>query len=164
MRMEYEIEEQDFCEAYGLTLRSFSRYNRELFRFIVGIFFLLVPVAAFLLHVFQWGYLVPVPFAMLLLLCPWLIRRQMRSIYRKADNLRGKILADIDETGVAFSTSEGESKTKWNGFQRYAEGPRVFALITATRVFHILPKRGLAQTELDALRALIVAHVPSKRA
>ena|SRR5581483_10797118 len=157
MKISYEITEDDYLEAYRLTLMSSSRLYRIGKWLVIPVGALCVGVSILTLAIspFSATNLVPLMIGVFILITPWRVRRKARSIYRQAHQPYFQVTAEFDDSGVHLTTPLGSGNSQWEAYQKYAEGPNVFALIMPTRVSHIVPKRGLSAEEISALRVII---------
>jgi len=165
MHIEYQISEDDFISAAKLAMRKRSRY--ALVRvYIIRVFGAILLASALVLYILSRQIATVWPIALwgLLVLCvPILWTYQFHKQYRKMPMLHGRRSLDIDETGTHFVTPEVDSRISWESFIHFAENDDSFVLFQqGSRIFIPIPKRELTPAQIDELRALFEACIPSK--
>lgn len=93
------------------------------------------------------------------LICPRLIRKSYEQ-QKSGFDLR----MTISETGLEAESLGGESyaRYRWAAFMKQAESKSVFVLFFNPSQFVILPKRAMAATQSEELRALFEASISAK--
>jgi len=168
MRIEYEISEQDFLDAQKLAMRNLpKRTTRWIFRILPfwGLFLLLGVIGWPVYQgslVWKTELAVPVGFAILCLLSPWLLKIAQKKAYRKNPALHGKRTMEVTQTGLNFSGTNYSSQLKWDFFIKYVEDEKVFVLYQSNQIFHPIPKRTLSADEVSVLREAFKQNIAVK--
>jgi hypothetical protein len=89
-----------------------------------------------------------------------------RSIIQKVTRKQFRALAEeqpmricIDNDGVRVTTANTDGRSGWPAFDGFLEGPLTLALRKKPGQFIIIPKRDLADTQLDELRGFLPSVV-----
>jgi hypothetical protein len=82
-----------------------------------------------------------------------------RMQFNRLKGLHAPIHFEAGDAGVVYRTSKGESTTKWEGFENWAESKGSFRLYVQPRLFFVVPKRVLDGEQVAALRELLRSRV-----
>jgi hypothetical protein len=90
-------------------------------------------------------------------------RIQSKRKFRKMTQLHGRYLVDLDETGIHYISSSGESRVEWKVWSSFAEHTSSFVLVQrGGGIFMPIPKRELSASQIDELRTLLETHLSHK--
>ena len=158
MRASYQIQEEDVLEAN----KTFSASSGQMTVFVIMLF-LLSFVGAYLLdkgyQAAAIGWLGVT--ACLALALYWLPIRSMRRALRTASILGVPIVADITESGTAFTLPTGKSEFQWEHYRKFSETRRCFLLFRAEYHYSLIAKSGMTPSEISEVRNLIARHLPT---
>ena len=93
----------------------------------------------------------------------WMIFRYPERSYRKLPYVDVEYDMTVNEEGVFGSGSHFSYGLFWKIFTKAMEGPDIFVLVVGKRGFHPLPKRCIAETDVERVREMIRAHIPESR-
>jgi len=85
------------------------------------------------------------------------IRRGMRR-----PSLEGEIVLLFTDDGTEFTFATGKSQMQWRAYTKYKETQHLFVLYLASGRSTCIPKRVMSPPQLEELRSLLKARIPSK--
>lgn len=88
-------------------------------------------------------------------------KARLKRRFRKAKNLHGEKVVELDDEQFAISGANGRATIYWHAFSHYVETPRLFVLSTVSPFFYMIPKRALSQPDQDAIRRLLEQKIGS---
>jgi hypothetical protein len=106
-----------------------------------------------------WVILLP---AYLLVIGPYLIRREARALLRGGRGFAGAQTVEITGEGVLASGAAGESRIPWEGIVKARETDEFLLLYLSRSQALFIPLRAVAEGDLPAVRALIRARLPGR--
>ncbi len=92
------------------------------------------------------------------LLIPW----QTRRFYQQHKSLQRPRKVSWDDDFLMTQSSEFNSRTPWTDFHKWRENKQVITLYVTDRMFHILPKRVLDQSQLADIGRLVRRKIAPK--
>jgi len=168
MHIEYRVNERDFVTASTLALRKRSSWSALDYYFP---------------HIFcvLWlaGSVIPSPFNdygkaeidLLLTLGVFPIfmglvvlrKRRLKQDYIKMKNLQLHQALDLDSNGLRLTTTAGVARSSWDMYSKFVEDKSSFILFNrADHGIVPIPKDHLTDGQVDELRNLLTARLPSK--
>jgi len=66
---------------------------------------------------------------------------------------------EAGDGGVVYRTSQSESTTKWEAFEKWQESKKSFLLYVQPKLFFVVPKRVLDLGQVTALRELLAGRI-----
>lgn len=168
MIVRYRINLEDFREAQRLIFKLSRAYKFVLFLcFPLGLFVLIQMVSMwqFRRDAAQlnqlWLNYRPLDVILIAILIFWKILRpiQVKRAYTRNLPLHRGLTVDFEESGFRADDGVGNrSELRWNLFDRYLEGNRVFLLRTPGNIFHIVSKSGMSSDQQEMLRGLLARN------
>ena len=158
MKINYELTEEDYLHfnLFHVKQSKTAIKSLNIQRFLTPVFFIIVA------FIFSGIGDMPVVFPLIifgLISIVWLIfypkyfyslvMRQSKKMLRegKNDGLLGEQQLALSEEGIVYTTSNGESRTKWSGIKKVVEDSDFFYLYNSSVSAYILPKRALSNVE-----------------
>lgn len=98
----------------------------------------------------------------------WLLYLHPRRAFLSSPSRGGRQTWVLGPDGLSFDvkaadgTPLGTSEISWRSVTRVRESSRAFLLSSSRQVAYVLPKRALDPTDVDRVRALLVANVASR--
>ncbi|MGP0019148.1 MAG: YcxB family protein [Candidatus Sulfotelmatobacter sp.] len=89
---------------------------------------------------------------------PIRIRRELR---RRPD-LQGEIVLLLSPEGIESTFATGRSQLQWRAYTKYKETAHLFVLNTSSSGSRCIPKRVMSPQQLEELRGLLRAQIPSR--
>jgi YcxB-like protein len=110
----------------------------------------------------NWGWSALVPVIGMVAYLPFGARRMIQRLTRKqfraiAEEQPMRICIDSD--GVRVTSANSDSRRGWARFDRFLEGPHTLALRMKNSSYIVIPKRDLADVQLDELRSFLLSVV-----
>jgi len=162
MHLQYQLTKDDYLKAQDLHQKASGMVARASVYVLPMFGVLLIAVSAVnLLNS-------PRNWAIFFFGCLWglflMFNRKIALIrsFGKETKLQQSVEADISEEEFRSVGTTGETRTKWAGFDRYAESDDLFLLYTGPRIFFALPKRAFGPGEVEQFRELLRGKLPAK--
>jgi hypothetical protein len=88
-------------------------------------------------------------------------RFQIRRAMRSNPSLGGEIVLLFGDEGVQATFATGKSQLQWRAFTKYKETERLFVLYMSPARSTFIPKRAMSPQQIEELRVLLRARIPS---
>jgi len=159
MELRYKLTHEDSLNAF--RVRSKQPWTMFLFVLLLSLMFL---VGIFLVNhdlaTIGWIWLaLSVALGIAVYEVP---RLQIRRAMRGNPSLQGDIVLRLNDEGTEFTYATGKSQLQWRAYTKYKETTDLFVLYTSSSASIAIPKRVLSPQQLDELRSLLKARIPSK--
>ncbi|MFY9559403.1 MAG: YcxB family protein [Terriglobales bacterium] len=162
MHLQYQLTKDDYLKAQDLHQKTAGIVGRASLYILP--FFGVLLIAASAVNLLN----SPRNWFVFLFGCLWglflMFHRKILLIrsFGKETKLQQSVEADISEGEFHAVGPTGETRTKWAGFDRYAESEDLFLLYTGPRIFFALPKRAFGPGEVEEFRELLRGKLPAK--
>lgn len=168
MTFNYQLNEDDFAAAQACHVRSY--YKKPRARIFLAMAALMIfsgatVVIQSMLRKDTEALIRTAPFVVLgLLWIAWFARMlssgsMFRKQFRKIRALQLPLQIVLTESGISYSSANGESRADWRAIERWQECKSNFMFYTQPRLFYILPKRIMQPEEIIATRELLASKV-----
>ena len=87
---------------------------------------------------------------------------QIRRELRRRPGLQGEIVLLLSSEGIEARFATGKSQLDWRAYRKYKETANLFVLGTSYSGSTFIPKRVMSPEQLEELRGLLRARIPSK--
>ena len=164
MHIEYEISEKDFVDGQRLAISKSTYPGASTTLILTPLFGLFTLIGLIFAAVSQgfisMGLLPAFGVSLLLLSNPLQVRRERRMLYAKSISMQGRLILDIDDSGVRLVGPISSSNLNWEYFSRKIEDDRAFVLYQQSeRNFTVLPKRSLTPEQVSEFRQIVERHL-----
>ena len=173
-----KLTEDDYVEACRLKLKSFHRITASAITYSLASIFWLFLIASWIFRLLHPGDLfldqnatafqtavLPGAIALLLwilafrILVPYLTTRK----FRKAKNLHGEMVTELNSEGLKQTTSEGSyGFSRWADYSFWRESEQIFIVVYPTNIFCLLPKSALTAEQQSEVRVILTAALPKR--
>lgn len=103
------------------------------------------------------------PAILILLVVPWLERRQVASAHKTTPSLGGEQRCTYDESGIRMSGPMSNVDLQWSAITHVVETADFFLFYFSKNCAHFLPQNVIgSEEERERLRALVAAQVPGR--
>jgi len=86
---------------------------------------------------------------------------QIRRELRRRPDLQGEIVLLLSPAGIEVTFATGKSQLQWRAYSEYKETAHLFVLTASSSGSRFIPKRVMSRQQLDELRGLLRAQIPS---
>jgi YcxB-like protein len=87
---------------------------------------------------------------------------QIRRELRRRPDLQGEIILRLSPEGIEITFATGKSQLQWRAYSKYKETAHLFVLTASSSGSRFIPKRVMSPQQLEEMRALLRAQIPSK--
>jgi hypothetical protein len=87
---------------------------------------------------------------------------QIRRELRRRPDLQGEIVLLLSPAGIEVTFATGKSQLQWRAYSKYRETAHLFVLTASPNGSRFIPKRVMSRQQLEELRGLLRAQIPSK--
>jgi hypothetical protein len=93
----------------------------------------------------------------------WWPQHYIKKIYSRNPQWYGPHELYVSDAGFTVKKPRSESRQGWEYFSAYEESDSDFILISGKNAFQVIPKRGLTEEQVVAVRALLARHIGPDR-
>ena len=154
----FTITEQDYQKSMWLHMKQKGWRVAVLICVVMVIFFGAVsgPVSAI-----GWG----VFFALYMGFLGWMMRRNIRNIYRSMPQLHGEQTIQFNDEGLVWHNAYALSKVKWQLFQKFDADENLYLLYQGPHMFNLIPRSAFhSEAQEEAFRMMLEINVKPARA
>jgi len=164
MQINYQLNEKDFVEAYGVhrNRTPFKKWSMRFWIAFVGFMAVLVVVGALTDHSQRAAMnllplmgLIAFWISFLWVLPRWNMRRQ----FRKQPGAQGPRTVTLDADGAHWRWDGGSGDIAWKNYIRWIEGKNQILFYTSPVCFNILPIEGLPSQQISDIRELLEQNI-----
>ena len=156
-QMTFTITEQDYQKSMMLHMKQRSLRTAAIACLALVVFFGAVSGLATALSM-------GVFFALYLGFLMWVVRRNIRKIYRSMPQLHGEQTIQFDEEGLVWHNSYALSKVKWQLFQKFDVDENLYILYQAPHMFNMIPRNAFqSEAQEEAFRMMLEINVKPAR-
>lgn len=166
MHIEYRVDERDFVSASTLALRKRSSWSALDYYFphIFCVLWLSGNVIQSYIHPdMEIDLLLTLGVFPIFMGLVVLRRRRLKQDYKKFKDLHLHQVLDLDRSGLRLTTTAGVTRSSWEMYTKWVEDKSSFILFhTNDHRIVPIPKHHLTEPQIDELRNLLTARLPSK--
>jgi len=159
MELRYKITNEDITNILRISSRPL--WALVLFAFLLaGMFFVGIYLVGHDLAEVGWVWLAITALLGIVVYAvpPIRIRRELRRI----PDLQGEIVLVLSPEGIESRFTTGRSQLQWRAYTKYKETAHMFVLNTPSSGSKFIPKRVMSPQQLEELRGLLRAQIPSR--
>jgi hypothetical protein len=87
---------------------------------------------------------------------------QIRRELRRRPDLQQEVVLLLSPEGIEVRFATGKSQLQWRAYSKYKETAHLFVLTASSSGSRFIPKRVMSPQQLEELRGLLRAQIPSK--